>query len=283
MKWSFERRSRTAWFAAALLGLIVCPAGCPAPGQTPAPAEQPGQAAAAISPQFQPTPEQLADSLMAHQRYQAAIEQYRKVSPMGPDAWNKMGVAFQMMFDNRQAEQCYRKALKLEPKNAVALNNMGSIYMAQKEYSEAEKSYRRAVKLDPHTALFRKNLGTAYLAHRKYKKGWEAYQEALAIDPQIFDHANSVRVQNPSSVQDRGAMNFYMAKGCVKAGMPGKAVYYLRLALNEGFTTPKKIMSDAEFAVLYDNAEFQQMLAAQGVYLTKDSIHSPRNPEPVQP
>ncbi len=282
MKWSFENLNRAAWSAAALVGLTVCPALCLAAGQTPAPAQQPSQAAA-TSPQFQPTPEQLADSLMAHQRYQAAIEQYRKVDPMTPDSWNKMGVAYQMMFDNREAEQCYRKALKLDPKNAVALNNMGSIYMAEKEYGRAEKVYRRAVKLDSHTALFHKNLGTAYLAHRKYKKGWQAYQDALAIDPQIFDHANSVRVQNPSSVQDRGAMNFYMAKGCVKAGMPGKAIYYLRLALNEGFTTPKKIMADAEFAVLYDNTEFQQMLAAQGVYLTKDPIHSSRNPEPVQP
>jgi pentatricopeptide repeat protein len=282
MKWSFESLNRAAWFAAALLGISVCPALCPAGGQTPAPAPPASHPAESI-PQFDPTPEQIADSLMAHQRYQAAIEEYRKVNPMSPDSWNKMGVAYQMMFDNRQAEQCYRKALKLDPKNAVSMNNMGSIYMAEKEYGEAEKAYRRAVKLDSHTALFRKNLGTAYLSHRKYKKGWEAYQEALAIDPQIFDHANSVRVQNPSSVQDRGAMNFYMAKGCVKAGMPEKAVYYLRLALNEGFTTPKKIMADAEFAVLYDNTEFQQMLAAQGVYLTKDSAHSPRNPEPVQP
>jgi len=281
MKWSFENLHRAAWSSAALLGLTVCPVLCPA-GQTPAPAQQPSQMAAS-GPQFQPTPEQVADSLMAHQRYQAAIEKYRQVSPMSADSWNKMGVAYQMMFDNRQAEQCYRKALKLDPKNAVALNNMGSIYMSEKEYGEAEKVYRRSVKLDPHTALFHKNLGTAYLAHRKYKKGWQSYQDALAIDPQIFDHANSVRVQNPSSIQDRGAMNFYMAKGCVKAGMPGKAVYYLRLALNEGFTTPKKIMADAEFAVLYDNTEFQQMLEAQGVYLTKDSIHPPRTPEPVQP
>ncbi len=278
MKRSNEGRSRADWFAVASLALAVCLAGA----QTPVPAQQPGETGT-TNPQFQPSPEQVADSMMAHQRYQAAIEEYRKVGAMTADTWNKMGVAYQMMFDNRQAEQCYRKSLKLEPKNAVALNNMGSIYMAEKEYSQAEKVYRRAVKLDSTTALFHKNLGTAYLAHRKYKKGWQAYQDALAIDPQIFDHANSVRVQNPSTVQDRGAMNFYMAKGCVKAGMPGKAIYYLRLALNEGFTTPKKIMSDAEFAVLYDNAEFQEMLAAQGVYLTKDSAHPPRNPEPVQP
>ena len=85
----------------------------------------------------------------------------------------------------------------------------------------------------------------------------------MAIDPEIFEHTNNVRVENPASVQDRGAMNFYMAKGCVRAGMNDRAIEYLRMALNEGFTSPKKIIADSEFAVLRDVPAFQQMLAAQ--------------------
>ena len=72
-------------------------------------------------------------------------------------------------------------------------------------------------------------------------------------------------------------MNYYTAKGCLKAGMTEKAIYYLRLALNEGFTTPKKILADAELASLHDNPEFQQMMAAQGVYLNGDP-NSARQP-----
>jgi hypothetical protein len=63
-------------------------------------------------------------------------------------------------------------------------------------------------------------------------------------------------------------MNFYMAKSCAKAGMNDRAVDYLRLALNEGFTTPKKIMADAELAALRTVPSFQQLLASQGVFLT---------------
>jgi pentatricopeptide repeat protein len=231
---------------------------------------QPAGHTVVIAQEFQPTPEQMGDSLMAHQRYQAAIEEYKKVAPVTVAALNKMGVSYQLMFNNTEAAKCYQAALKHDPKNAVAWNNMGSVYMSQKLYGTAERTYKKAVKLDPKTALFHKNLGTAMLAERKYKKGWEAYQEALALDPNIFSHNGSVRVQNPSSVQDRGAMNFYMAKGCLKAGMTEKAIYYLRLALNEGFTTPKKILADAELASLHDNPDFQQMMAAQGVYLNGD-------------
>jgi pentatricopeptide repeat protein len=236
-------------------------------GQTPPALQEAGQAAA-MTQEFQPTPEQVGDSLMAHQRYQAAIEEYRKAAGSSVTALNKMGVSYQLMFNTTEAAKCYQAALKVDPRNAVAWNNMGSVYMSQKLYATAEKTYRKAVKLDPKSALFRKNLGTALLSQRKYKKGWEAYQDALGLDPDIFVHSTSVRVENPSSVQDRGAMNFYMAKGCVKAGMPEKAIYYLRLALNEGFTTPKKILADAELASLHDNPAFQQMLAAQGVYLS---------------
>ncbi|HWG21535.1 MAG TPA: tetratricopeptide repeat protein [Terracidiphilus sp.] len=268
MKWNRKYCWPMAWMAASALAapsVVVV-------GQPPAAIQQATPAAA--TPQFEPTPEQVADSMMAHQRYQAAIEEYRKVSPETVDALNKMGVAYQLMFNPGDAAHCYQEALKLDPKNAVAFNNMGAIYMGQKEYWTAERTYRKAVKLDPHSALFRKNLGTALLAERKYKKGWQAYQDALAIDPSVFDHNSNVRVENPSSVQDRGAMNFYMAKGCLKAGMTERAIFYLRMALNEGFTTPKKILADAEFAGLRQNVEFQQMLAAQGVYLTDTSAHS---------
>jgi hypothetical protein len=58
-------------------------------------------------------------------------------------------------------------------------------------------------------------------------------------------------------------MNFYMAKGCIRAGQNDRAIEYLRMALNEGYTNPKKIQADGEFAVLRGNPAFEQLLAAQ--------------------
>jgi tetratricopeptide (TPR) repeat protein len=216
-----------------------------------------------FDPQFKPTPEQVADSLMAHQRYQAAIESYKLAPHKSSESWNKMGVAYQLMFNLEEAVKCYQTALKLDPKNAIVMNNLGTIYVSLKQYSTAEKTYRKALKADPKSALVHKNLGTALLAEHKYKKGWQEYQDALSIDPNIFEHTNTVRVENPASVQDRGAMNYYMAKGCVRAGQNERAIEYLRMALNEGFTNPKKIAADSEFAALRDVPAFQQMLAAQ--------------------
>jgi tetratricopeptide (TPR) repeat protein len=215
------------------------------------------------SNQFQPTPEQLGDALMGHQRYQAAIEAYKKGPHDSADVWNKMGIAYQMMFNMDEATRCYQVSLKLSPKNTHVLNNLGTIYDSQKEYRSAERMYRKALKYDPQSALIHKNLGTDLLAQHKYKKGWESYQAALAIDSQIFDRNGSPRVENPASVLDRGAMNYYMAKGCVRAGMNDRAIEYLRMALNEGFTNPKKIVADSEFASLRGLPAFEELLAAQ--------------------
>src|SRR5438477_328322 len=100
-------------------------------------------------------------------------------------------------------------------------------------------------------ALVHKNLGTALLAEHKYQKGWQEYQLALAGDPDIFQRStNTVRVENPASVQDRGAMNYYMAKGCVRAGQTDRAIEYLRMAINAGFVTPKTVSLHEEFAAL---------------------------------
>jgi Tfp pilus assembly protein PilF len=223
----------------------------------------PAPAATARTPNPNATPEQIADSLMAHQRYQAAIEHYKKAPRDSAEVWNKMGVAYQLMFNLDDATRCYLQALKLEPRNAVVLNNLGTVYVTEKQYSRAEKMYRKALKIDPKSALVHKNLGTALLAEHKYQKGWQEYQNALVDDPEIFKSNNSVRVENPASIQERGAMNFYMAKGCVRAGQMERAVEYLRMAINEGFTTPKKIADDQEFAGLRDVPAFLEMLAAQ--------------------
>lgn len=231
----------------------------PAAGTTSSTKPAPVQTA----PLPQPTPESVGDSLMAHRRYQAAIQAYKQAPQNSAAVWNKMGIAYQMMFNVTEATRCYLKSLRLEPKNVNVLNNLGTVYDSQKDYKEAVKMYQKALKIDPKSPLVLKNMGTDLLAQHKYKKGWETYQKALAIDPQIFDNNSGPRVENPASVQERGAMNYYMAKGCVRAGKNDEAIQYLRKAMDEGFVTPRKIAADEEFAGLRGLPAFDQLVAQQ--------------------
>ena len=236
----------------------------PSPQAPAVPSDSSGQTKVIPAPpKPQPTPEQLGDALMAHQRYQAAIEAYKKAPADDAAVWNKEGIAYQLMFNLTDAMRCYEKSHKLEPHNPNVLNNLGTVYDAMKEYRIAERMYRKALKIDPHSALILKNLGTNLLSQHKYEKGWQQYQLAIKADPNIFQDNSRPRVQNPASVSDRGAMNYYMARGCVKAGMPERAIEYLRMALNEGYTNPKKIIADNEFAILHGIPAFEELLAAQ--------------------
>ena len=44
---------------------------------------------------------------MAHHRYQAAIEAYKQAPQNSAAVWNKMGIAYQMMFNLPDATRCY--------------------------------------------------------------------------------------------------------------------------------------------------------------------------------
>lgn len=281
------RLDKHNWLALSAVLAVLVPASLAIPAQTPAsappvasqvPGSPPATGPQAPNPPpaadsrpeqlvviktHQPTPEEVGDSLMGHQRYQAAIESYKKAPADSATVWNKMGIAYQMMFNMPDAMRCYQKSLKLDPKNSNVLNNLGTVYDSLKNFGMAERMYRKALKIDPRSPLILKNLGTAQMARHKYDKGWESYQAALAIDPHIFDHDSHLRVENPASIQDRGAMNYYMAKGCVRAGRIDQAIEYLRMALNEGFTNPKKIQADSEFASLRGVPAFEELIAEQ--------------------
>ena len=238
--------------------LPMRPPASPAPAQTTIP-----QSTADVVKRPPPTQEQIADSLQAQRRYQAAIAAYQKIEHPSAAVWNKMGIAHQMMFNLNDAKRCYEKSLKLDRRNATVINNLATVYDSSKNYRKAEKLYRKALKINPKSASIFKNLGTNLLVQRKYKKGWKAYEQAAALDPDIFHDQSSPQVQNPTSIEQRGAMNYYMARGCLRSGQTDCAIQYLRMAMNEGFTTPKKLASDADFEALRNYPAFKDLLAAQ--------------------
>jgi tetratricopeptide (TPR) repeat protein len=230
------------------------------------------QASAAPQEPVESPAENRADILLARGQYQAAVDAYEQAPLDSASVWNKMGIAYEMLLNNTAARRCYDKARQIDPKNATVINNIGSIEMAAQDYKKAEKLYRHAIKLNSQSALFHKNLGTAYISARKYKKGWEEYRAALVIDPQIFSTQTGLRVMNPTSAQDRGAMNYFMAKGCLMAGEKKQAIEYLRLALNEGYTSPKKLVEDTEFASLRGTPAFQELIESE----TQNHLQSAR-------
>jgi tetratricopeptide (TPR) repeat protein len=209
------------------------------------------------------SPVEVADTLMYHKRYQEAIAKYTSVEPKTAELWNKMGIAYQLMLNPNDAARCYRESIKLNPKDPSVFNNLGTVYESELDHRSAGKMYRKAIELNPDFALGYKNLATSLMAQHKYKQGRAADARALAIDPNILDPGNYLTVDNPASARDRGAMNYFMAVDCARAGQTACALEHLRMALNQGYTSANKIAADSNFAALASDPAFQALLAEQ--------------------
>ncbi len=209
-----------------------------------------------------PSYEAEGDMLMAHQRYQAAIAAYKQ-APVSSTVLNKLGIADQQMYLMDDARKVYEQALKLNGHASEIWNNLGTVFYAQHSYGSAERSYKKALKLNPNSAIAAKNLGTLYMVEHKLAKGAEWYQTAMKLDPKVCDGVSPYRVGDPTSPQQLGAMNYYMARSFLVAGRLDKAIDYLRKSIDEGYTDGKRILADKQFATLKESPAFQLMLAEQ--------------------
>jgi len=224
-------------------------------------AQQPPVKVMDETPHFTMSPEMQGDLMMAHQRYVAALDAYRQSPTDSAVVWNKMGIANHHMFNLREAQKDYEKALKLNPSYPEALNNLGAVYYGQKQYKDAEKTYKKAIKLSPKSAMFYSNLGTAYLAESKYKKGAECYRTALSLDPNVFESDPAARIAETGPTHEIATLNYLLAKTYAEAGRKTEALFYLRKAIDQGFSDRKKLLEEKEFAALRDDPTFQRMVA----------------------
>lgn len=210
-----------------------------------------------------PTDERQGDLLMLQQRYQAAFEVYSKIAQPSAAVWNKMGVASELLFDQKNATRCYKEALKLDPNEYGALNNLATLEDGHQNFSGAERLYRKALAVQPGSARIYKNLGTNLLMQHKYSASSQAYSKALALDPHIFDSHSGPTVEAHVTTKDRGEESYLWARTCARAGLNDCAVAQLRRAFDEGSATSKQVANDKDFEGVRQTHDYERLLAQQ--------------------
>ncbi len=224
----------------------------------PGPGPQPPQPKPALSHEMR------GDIAMARKEYRQAIDHYKSIEPETHVSLNKTGIAYHQLMDMGQAKKHYERSIKAKPDYSEAVNNLGTVFYAAKSFRRAVGQYQKALKLAPNSASIHSNLGTAWFARKNYEKASLAYQRALELDPEVFEHrsTNGVLLQE-RSVQERAKFHFYLAKTYAKAGVAGRALVYMRKALEEGFKDRQKFVEEPEFALLQKLPEFQELLQYQ--------------------
>jgi tetratricopeptide (TPR) repeat protein len=205
-------------------------------------------------------PETMADVMVAHENYAAAIEAYRKIQPQTAQIYNKIGIAYQRMAMDQAAIESYGQATKLDNRFAAPYNNLGTIYFHQNDNKRAKQLYKKSIKLDGAIAPYWSNLGAAYMAERKYSDGAEAYEKAFLIDPNIFQEIAINGIQHNESPEELAKMYLTFAEIYAHAGMKTQAILYLHKALEQGLQGREKLQDDQQLATLRGTPEFDAIV-----------------------
>lgn len=98
-------------------------------------------------------------------KHRLAVQEFKRVVLINPshvEAYNGMGVSYDLMGDFSNAVASYREALKINPELDYILNNLGYSYLLQGDLASAVETFKKAVELHPTSPLYRNNLGLAY-------------------------------------------------------------------------------------------------------------------------
>jgi tetratricopeptide (TPR) repeat protein len=110
----------------------------------------------------------------------------RESQDLDAEGWYELACDLEIA-DIEQAEEAYRRAIKLNPEHGDAHVNLGRLLHEKRAPAAAEKHYRAALSADPdhETAAF--NLGVALEDLGRIREAIEAYEDALRVDPDNAD------------------------------------------------------------------------------------------------
>jgi tetratricopeptide (TPR) repeat protein len=127
-----------------------------------------------------------ANSLVAHNQYEAAVKIYERLSSSGrggSSLFNCYGRTLALMkrFDDAIVQQ--RKALLVDPNNATVINDLAVALAASKRPREAKELFLRAIELSPQYVTAYNNLGAVMMILGQYRGAVLSFQQSLALQP----------------------------------------------------------------------------------------------------
>ena len=125
-----------------------------------------------------------------------AVEAFKeaiKLDPDMPEAHFRLGLSYDAVGQQTEAEEEYKKAIELykkylaaNSKDAEAHYNLGQAYAGLHLYSEAVREYRQATRLKSDDSDMYYDLGMALSKLANYDEAVSAFSKAIEIDPNNY-------------------------------------------------------------------------------------------------
>jgi len=194
---------------------------------------------------------------------------------LGMGATSNLGIAFMNLGKYPEAEDCFRKNLKLA---ASTYFNLGLTLFRQERYEESLLNFQRALEIEPNDPEYLDLLSNAFLELGRLDEAMEAIRAAIAADENYalahYDlgtvlaqmkgqDAAALRAFKRSLELDKNLFWAYYAIGCVyaKQGKKKSALRFLGKAFQKGFRDMAHLEQDSDWEGLRENPEFQQLKA----------------------
>ena len=125
-----------------------------------------------------------ADLLTRKKKFVDAEDCYRKILKLDknnePSLVN-LGYIYLLIQEYNKSEKCYLKALKLNNKNFHYYKNLGNLYKRQNRLDDAIKCYKLGLRLNPTNHDIKKGIGLVMLSQKKYKNAWEYFESRIFV------------------------------------------------------------------------------------------------------
>ena len=105
--------------------------------------------------------------------------------PDYPQANNNLGIALVRFGRQREAAECFQRALTLNPKNPEAHYNLANILFTSDRLPEAIEHYKLALKIDPQYPDVLRNLGSAMVKIGRPAEAIDYYRQSLQLEPDV--------------------------------------------------------------------------------------------------
>ncbi|NIR28779.1 MAG: tetratricopeptide repeat protein, partial [Gammaproteobacteria bacterium] len=109
-----------------------------------------------------------------------------------PKVWNERGVTLHQVGRLDEAEESYRRALRIDESYALAWNNVGVLSAHRGDTTGAEGAFHRALQIQSGLDDARLNLGLLWIKTQKHERSYELYREMLGTDSTRADAWNGL-------------------------------------------------------------------------------------------
>jgi len=130
-----------------------------------------------------------ANQFFDKEQYAQAVTAFERLSEVDKSAsvLNRLGISYYMTNRLREAENTYRRVMRVDSNLAAAYNNLGALYYLQRNFGEADSQFRRAAQRNPQNNTIRRNIHASRYARDNVRPARAAADELAKKRPALIE------------------------------------------------------------------------------------------------